>query len=185
MRMTRTPSLLAIAVVLALGSGAAAASDPSNQSPPVHVIRGPEIDSFGNPIADPSVSATQSVKTKGGSVLVLRGAPSPLPSAAMPRQAPLNPAYASATGGGFYGVGAFDGRRSDRGFHGHGTAGRHGVQGTTTPSTASVPNGRRGAFDRHRGGFGGQINGFGGANSGLGGFSGGFGGSGGVGGFRR
>jgi hypothetical protein len=182
MRSTWLPSHLAIALLVALDGGAAAAASdapqPAAQSPAVQVIRGPEIDSFGNPIAAPTAASITTADTKSGSVLVLRGAPSPLPSAASPRQAPPSMDFASTTGSGLYGVGFFDGRRSGRDFRDHDRARRHrAVQGTTVPSISNVPS-------RH-GGTGGNDNGFGGANSGLGGFSGGFGGFGGVGGFRR
>jgi hypothetical protein len=84
MRTTPNPYCLVLSLPLVLGAaGAAAAADSPetiSQSPPVKVIRGTSIDPFGRPVAHPTVTAVGTVNGMGGIIIVVRGAPSALPS---------------------------------------------------------------------------------------------------------
>lgn len=163
---------VAMALVLGLGSGAAAAADstnrPSIRSVPVQVIRGPAIEPFSNRIVRLIGPSSHAVAVRGGTVLIVRGAPGRLPSATPMGFAPPPLGFASTTlptGNFVRGFdGGFDGRRFDgdfRGRHGHGIDGRGSAfRGTTTPSTSSAFAGRRGAFGGPA--FGGVRSGFGG-----------------------
>jgi hypothetical protein len=192
MRMTRKPFLLVLALPLVLGgAGAAAAADPGGtvaQSPPVRVIRGKPVDPFGHPIVGPTVTAVTTGNGRGGTVLVVRGAPSPLPSTRLSGFAPpplgAGPTVPPLTGFSATPFGSridnrfdtrfdtrfdrrfdnrFDNRFDGRSHSGHGAGGHRGIgAGTTTPSISNAPGGRHGAFSGHGGGSGGHAGGFGG-----------------------
>ena len=202
MRNTLIPLRIVFALPLVLaGVGAAAAADPPqtiSQSPPVKVFRGTPVDPFGHPVAHPTVTAVGTVNGPGGTIIVVRGAPNPLPSERLGGFAPpplaSGPTVPPLTG--FGGSSSdtrfanrfddgfdhrFDGRfnnKFDSRFHvdrhfmrSRGTGGHLGARrGTTTPSFASAPASRVGAFGGAGGVSGGHFGVSGGHFGGFGGF---------------